>query len=94
MSLAEVGRGNHGDFYVEQGVSCSQIVGAFGCMQRTLPPEAIATRLTKRRESADMASYCQFCPHLRAYALTANRGKVERDALVTPTQLSPASISN
>ena len=93
VSLAEVARGNHGDFYVEQAVICSQIVGAFGCMQRTLPPEAIDTRLTKRRQSADMASYCHFCPHLRAYGPTANRGNIKRDALVTPTQLSPALIS-
>ncbi len=38
-------------------------------------------------------SFCQYRPHLRAYALTANRGKIKRDALVTPTQLSPPRIS-
>jgi hypothetical protein len=38
------------------------------------------------------AGFCHFCPYLRAYALTANRGKIKRDGLVTPTQLSPAPI--
>ena len=37
--------------------------------------------------------FCQFCPPFRAYAVIARRGKIKRDALVTPTQLSPALIS-
>jgi hypothetical protein len=45
------------------------------------------------RVCRESGGFCQFCPHLRAYGLTANRGKIKRDALVTPTQLSPALIN-
>jgi hypothetical protein len=36
------------------------------------------------RVCRESGGFCQFCPHLRAYGLTANRGKIKRDACSLP----------